>query len=246
MRTDIAILDRLVRCIDLTSLSGDETETTIASLCDRAVQNKVAAVCIYPEWVRFATRRLGKAGVALATVVNFPRGEDDQDGIDTAIMRALEDGADEIDLVAPLDAIEDGDIELVTDMVQRARECARGHAIKVILETGRLQDPTLITAAARAAVMGGANFLKTSTGKSAVGATPEAVSTLMDVIVEADGSVGLKLSGGVRTTKDALQYRQIVAERIGADWLVPENFRLGASSLLDAILASRRQIRGTE
>jgi deoxyribose-phosphate aldolase len=112
-----------------------------------------------------------------------------------------------------------------------------GGALKLILETGRLQDPAVITAAARAAVMAGVDMLKTSTGKSEVGATPEAAATLLEVIQEAGGRVGLKVSGGVRTPEQAAGYLALCDERMGSGWAMPATFRIGASSLLDGLLA---------
>jgi len=161
---------RLLPLVDLTSLKGDESEADIEALTDRAMAKGVAAICVYPNAVATARKCLSTDPVKLASVVNFPDGSDD-------IARAVEEteaiiaaGADEIDLVAPLDAIMEGDVGLVTEMVDAVKAVADGRMLKVILETGRLQDPARITAAARAAVMAGADMLKTSTGKAPTGA----------------------------------------------------------------------------
>ena len=224
---------RVLPLVDLTSLDGDETDADIEALVDRGIAKGVAAVCVFPAAVAVARRRLGTDPVQLASVVNFPDGGDD-------IARAVEetraiiaDGADEIDLVAPLDAIMEGDVGLVAEMVDAVRAVADGRMLKVILETGRLQDPARITAAARAAVMAGADMLKTSTGKTPTGARLEDAAVLLAVLEEADGRVGLKLSGGIRTTKQAAGYFHLIEHFMTPGWVSPKTVRFGASSLLD-------------
>lgn len=235
------LLDRLIRCVDLTSLRGDENEAQIRGLCAFAAEQRAAAVCVYADWVPIAVAELDKTDVAVATVINFPGGNEDIDAVVSAAVAVANNGVNEVDLVAPLKAIEDGDVELVTEYALRVREKLPDQRLKMILETGRLAVPSLITSVARAAIMGGVDFLKTSTGKTEVGATPEAVSVLMDVIAEANGRAGLKVSGGVRTTADAVGYAVIAKDRMGDDWLGPDRFRIGASSLLDALIASRTE-----
>jgi deoxyribose-phosphate aldolase len=231
------IAARLLPLVDLTSLKGGETEAEIQALADRGMEQGVAAICVFPEAVATARERLGTDPVQLASVVNFPDGSDD-------IARAIDEtttiiasGADEIDLVAPLDAIMDGDVGLVTEMVDAVKAEADGRMLKVILETGRLQDPARITAAARAAVMAGADMLKTSTGKTETGATLEAAAVLLAVIEEADGRVGLKLSGGIRTADQAAGYLHLIDQFMTPGWVWPRTVRFGASSLLDDLVA---------
>lgn len=227
---------RLLPLIDLTSLNDDDTEARIGALVDRGMKYGVAAVCVGANLVEAARRGLKTDPVQLASVVNFPDGSDD-------IFRTVEEtkaiiaaGADEIDMVAPLDAIMEGDVELVSEMVDAVTSVADGRMVKVILETGRLQDPTRITAAARAAVMAGANMLKTSTGKVPTGARLEDAAVLLAVIEEADGRVGLKLSGGIRTTKDAAGYLHLIDHFMTSGWVSPKTVRFGASSLLDNVV----------
>lgn len=224
---------RILPLVDLTSLSGDETEADIEALVDRGMAKGVAAVCVFPNAVATARRRLVTDPVQLASVVNFPDGSDD-------IGRAVEEtkaiiayGADEIDMVAPLDAIMEGDVGLVSEMVEAVKQVADGRMVKVILETGRLQDPTRITSAARAAVMVGADMLKTSTGKTPTGARLEDAAVLLAVLEEADGRVGLKLSGGIRTVRDAVGYLHLIDHFMTSGWVSPRTVRFGASSLLD-------------
>lgn len=227
---------RILPLVDLTSLSGDETDADIDALVDRGMANGVAAVCVFPNAVATARRRLGTDSVQLASVVNFPDGSDDIFRTVEESKKIIADGADEIDMVAPLDAIMEGDVGLVTEMVQAVKEVADGRMVKVILETGRLQDPARITAAARSAVMVGADMLKTSTGKTPIGARLEDAAVLLAVLEEADGRVGLKLSGGIRTTEDAAGYLHLIDHFMTSGWVSPKTVRFGASSLLDDLV----------
>ena len=224
---------RVLPLVDLTSLSGEETDADIEVLADRAMAKGVAALCVYPEALAPARRRLATDPVKLASVVNFPDGSDDIARAVEETKTIIEAGADEVDLVAPLDAIMEGDVGLVTEMVDAVKAVADGRMLKVILETGRLQDPARITAAARAAVMAGADMLKTSTGKVETGARLEDAAVLLAVLEEADGRVGLKLSGGIRTTADAAGYLHLIEHFMTPGWISPRTVRFGASSLLD-------------
>ncbi|MDH3658748.1 MAG: deoxyribose-phosphate aldolase [Alphaproteobacteria bacterium] len=224
---------RILPLVDLTSLKGDETEAEIEALADRAMAKGVAAVCVYPKFVTTARQRLGTDPVGLASVVNFPDGSDDIFRTVEETKAIIADGADEIDMVAPLDAIMEGDVGLVTEMVDAVKAVADGRMLKVILETGRLQDPARITAAARAAIMAGADMLKTSTGKAPTGARLEDAAVLLAVLEEADGRVGLKLSGGIRTASQAAGYLHLIEHFMTSGWISPKTVRFGASSLLD-------------
>jgi len=233
---DAAAAARILPLVDLTSLNDDETEAQVEGLCARAIDAGVAAVCVWPRFVPLAKAKLAHSPVRLATVANFPDGSDDlaRAARESADARAA--GADEVDVVAPIQAILDGDIGLVTELVQACRKAAPEVALKVILETGRLEQPARIAAAARAAIMGGGGMLKTSTGKFPVGATLEAAAVLLAVIDEADGRVGIKFSGGIRTTQQAAQYLYLVDHFLGSGWTSPETLRFGASALLDDLL----------
>jgi deoxyribose-phosphate aldolase len=228
-----AIAARLLPLVDLTSLGGDETGAEIEALADRGMRLGVAAICVYPDAVATARRRLGTDPVRLASVVNFPDGSDDIARAVQECRTIIADGADEIDLVAPLEAIMEGDVGLVTEMVDAVKAAADGRLVKVILETGRLQDAVRITSAARAAVMAGADMLKTSTGKTPTGATLEAAAVLLAVVDEADGRIGLKLSGGIRSADQAAGYLHLIDQVMGSGWVAPKTVRFGASSLLD-------------
>ncbi len=234
---DAALARRFVEAIDLTTLNGDETEADIEALCARATQHGVAAVCVLPDALPVARRCLDGSRARLATVANFPHGGDDLAGTADAVAVAVAAGAMEVDIVAPLEAALDGDVGLTGELVTLCREAAGPTTtLKLILETGRLQRPELITAVARSAVMAGIDFLKTSTGKIETGATPEAAALLFAVAQEAEGKVGVKISGGVRTARDAMRYWQVGEAIMGERWMTAAHFRFGASKLLDELV----------
>ena len=233
---DAALARRFVSVIDLTTLNGDETEADIEALCARATHHGVAAVCVLPDALPVASRCLQGSRVRLATVANFPHGGDDLAGTADKVAAAVAAGAMEVDIVAPLEATLEGDVGLTGELITLCREAAGpSTTLKLILETGRLARPELITAVARSAVMAGVDFLKTSTGKIPVGATPEAAALLFAVAQEAEGKVGVKISGGVRTARDAMRYWQIGETIMGDTWLTAAHFRFGASKLLDEL-----------
>ena len=234
---DAEIAARILPLVDLTSLGDDDTDAKIERLCDRALETGVAAVCVWPRFVPLARKRLGTAPVRLATVANFPDGGDDVGRAARETRAAIDAGADEVDVVAPIGAILEGDVGLVSELVQVCREATPAQTLKVILETGRLEDPARITAAARAAIMAGPDFLKTSTGKVPTGATLEAAAVLLAVLEEAGGRVGIKFSGGIRTTRQAAGYLYLVDHFMGSGWTSPSTVRFGASALLDDLLA---------
>lgn len=236
---------RAVPLIDLTSLGGDETAADIGRLCERALRHGTAAVCIYATHLPVARARLAGSTVRLATVANFPDGSDDIARAADETAAAVAAGADEVDVVAPIAALLDGDVGLVGELVEACRTAAGpGITLKLILETGVLREPDLITAAARAAVMAGIDFLKTSTGKAEVGATLEAAALLLSVIQEAGGRVGFKAAGGIRSAADVAGYLHLADALLGPDWVSPATFRFGASSLLDALVSGSGEAAG--
>lgn len=243
---DPAAAARALPLLDLTSLTGTETEDEIATLCRRSVDAGTAAVCIYPRHLATARAALTGSGVRLATVVAFPHGGDDIGAAAEEAAAVVVAGAQEVDVVAPLRAIMEGDVGLVGDLVEACRDAiGPGITLKLILETGLLDAPDRIAAAARTAVMAGVGFLKTSTGKVPVGATLESAAVLLQVIAEAGGRVGLKVSGGVRTTADAARYLALADAVMGTAWVTPATFRIGASSLLDDLLRTLGRADGT-
>ncbi|NDY96610.1 deoxyribose-phosphate aldolase [Wenzhouxiangella limi] len=228
--------------LDLTSLDDTDTDEDIQRLCRRANTKggHPAAVCVLTHLVAQARTALANLDlqdtVRVATVVNFPEGDQSADEVVDQIRAALTSGADEIDLVFPYRALMSGDERLGYHLVSRCRQASSGHVLKVILETGELKSSELIRTAAEIALAAGADFLKTSTGKVAVNATPEAAAVMMETIRDSGRPVGFKAAGGIRTTEQAAVYLDLGREILGEQWLRPERFRFGASGLLDDLL----------
>ena len=240
---------RALACLDLTSLNLDDTPERIDALCDRAlspapgIDIHPAAVCIYPRFVAQAQARLRTSGIAVAAVANFPLGIAPVEDVVAEVEQALADGADEIDVVFPFRAYLSGDhaaaAELVLRVSSACHEGASQARLKVILETGVLQEPTPIKAAAAVAVANGADFLKTSTGKLEPAATPEAAAALLEVIASAQRAgrqIGLKVAGGVKTVAEAAGYLDLADRSLQPNGAEPNNFRFGASGLLNDIV----------
>jgi deoxyribose-phosphate aldolase len=232
-------------CLDLTNLDDHCTEDDVRALCARTTtaHGSVAAVCIWPRFVPLAREALAGSGVRIATVVAFPGGDDATAGVLAMTERAVSDGADEIDMVIPYKRLMEGQPQFTPAAVSRIKEAAGPAIVKAILETGVLGDAELIRQAARLAIEGGADFIKTSTGKVPVNATPEAARILLDAISRHGGSAGFKAAGGVRSVEDAGAYLGLADEIMGSGWAGPKHFRIGASGLLDALLAT---LDGTE
>jgi deoxyribose-phosphate aldolase len=240
---------RALACLDLTSLNLDDTPERIDALCDRAlspapgIEIHPAAVCIYPQFVAQARARVNASGIAVAAVANFPLGTASVGDVVDEVEQAIADGADEIDVVFPFRAYLAGDHAAAAELVHRVsaacHDGARQARLKVILETGVLQEPTTIKAAAAVAVANGADFLKTSTGKLDPAATPEAAAALLEVIASAQRTgrqIGLKVAGGVKTVAEASGYLDLADRSLQPNGAEPDNFRFGASGLLNDIV----------
>jgi deoxyribose-phosphate aldolase len=237
--SDREIAVRALACLDLTDLSDAPSDAGTDELCQRATQAGVAAVCLWPQFVSRARQHLAGTPVALATVVNFPAGGEDVERAVDDTQEALSDGATEIDLVLPYGALLSGRAQAARAMVGAVRDVVdQGRRLKVILETGNL-NPGTIAAASRLAIEEGADFIKTSTGKTSVSATPEAAETMLEAIRDSGRPVGLKVSGGVRTLADARLYLELADRIMGPGWAKPASFRIGASGLYDALIAAR-------
>ena len=219
-------------CLDLTSLNDNDTPADIDRLCERALgpHGPTAAVCVWPRFVAQARARL-PASVRVAAVANFPDGSTD-------LARALRDtqqivdaGGDEVDVVIPY-----RELSCAPSLLSEVRRACEGLTLKVILETGELQDEALIRQACAMALDAGADFLKTSTGKAKVSATPTAARLLLQAIAQGGRpNVGFKPAGGIRTVADAAEYIALTAEHLGG--VTPQRFRIGASGLLNDIEA---------
>lgn len=232
---------RALSFLDLTSLNPQDSENDIARLCERAQGRfgSVAAVCVWPHLAQFARRHL-PAPIAVAAVANFPEGSSDIERAVRETESIVQSGAQEVDLVLPYAQLLTGDEPGVALLLAAVRKAASGLLLKVILETGELKDGAWITRAANLALDNGADFLKTSTGKTPVSATPQAARTMLCAIASTPATrlrVGFKASGGIRSVREARVYMDLCEEFLGPGLLNPQHFRIGASSLLDDIEA---------
>jgi deoxyribose-phosphate aldolase len=226
-------------CLDLTSLNDADTEADVERLCERAQSSfgPVAAVCVWPRFAALARARL-PASIRVAAVANFPDGSTDIDRAVRETRQIVAAGAQEVDVVLPYAALLAGDEAACVELLYAVRGACEGLVLKVILETGVLHEAAMIRAAADLALDAGADFLKTSTGKTPVSATPHAAQLLLDAIVadsRARPGVGFKASGGIRTVADAAIYIALTQAAFGE--VTPRRFRIGASSLLADIEA---------
>ncbi|KZL22019.1 Deoxyribose-phosphate aldolase [Pseudovibrio axinellae] len=235
---------RALGLIDLTNLNDDCTQEDVTALIERSSTpyGHTAAICIWPRFIKHAAELLKNSPVRIATVVNFPAGGEDTAAVIAETKQALEDGADEIDLVMPYRAFAAGRRGFAEDQIKQVRAVISAPAqLKVILETGELEDPRLIHMASEVAIAQGADFIKTSTGKVKVNATLEAAEIMLSVLSETSKedhrTVGFKPAGGVRSLDDAAAYLKLADELMGENWVSSSTFRFGASGLLDAVLA---------
>jgi deoxyribose-phosphate aldolase len=254
-------IDLAIRMVDLTTLEGQDTPGKVRALSAKAMRPdpadpscpQVAAVCVYPDLVGVAKETLGASGVHVASVATaFPSGRAAMD-IKLADTRdAVEAGADEIDMVIDRGAFLTGRFMEVFEEIVAVREACRrddGTAahLKVIFETGELQTYDNVRRASWLAMMAGADFIKTSTGKVQPAATLPVTLVMLEAVRdyrEATGRmVGVKPAGGIRTSKDAIKYLVMVNEVAGPDWLDPEWFRFGASTLLNDLLMQRTKMK---
>ena len=232
-------LRRLLTCIDLTSLQDDQADD-IQALCRQAVtpHGTVAAVCSWPRHVAAMAAALPAPPPKIAAVINFPLGDDDPATACAEARAATAAGANELDLVIPYKRWRAGEPKPTGEMVAAVRDTAPGATLKVILETGAFGDDLQgIAGISEAAVAAGADMLKTSTGKIEQGASLPAARTMLEVIRNAARPVGFKASGGIRSIEDAAAYLSLAEEIMGDGWATPVRFRIGASKLLDALLA---------
>lgn len=234
----IATARRALALLDLTDLSDNADEAGLAALCARAVgaPGPVAAICIWPRFVAQARTMLGTSPVRIATVVNFPSGDASIREVERWVEAALNARADEIDLVMPWKAFLDGDTQKASLMIKTVRsQCGDVPTLKVILETGEYPNLDRVREASELAITAGADFIKTSTGKTAHSASLEAARVMLKVIsiraAGRDNALGLKPSGGIRTLADAEAYLSLADAIMGPHWATPETFRFGASGL---------------
>lgn len=238
-------IEQIIPFVDYTSLNQTDTPQSITRFTERVLDLYTkglpmpAAVCVYPSMVESVGLALGASDVSIAAVCGgFPAPQTYIEVKMLEVAMAIENGADEIDMVINVGALLEGDYDMASSEIQTIVSEIEGDALlKVIIESGTLGAPELIHLASTIAMEAGADFIKTSTGKSGVGATPEAVRTMCRAIKEYYNStermVGIKVAGGISTVEQATTYYDIVAEELGQQWLVPELFRIGSSKLLE-------------
>ncbi|MEX3958857.1 deoxyribose-phosphate aldolase [Trinickia sp. EG282A] len=238
--TELAL--KALHLIDLTSLNPDDTDERIEALVTSADTpvGTPAALCIYPRFIGTARKALLARGlkIPIATVINFPDGSPVPGAATREIAEAVALGADEVDVVFPYRALIDGDAQVGRELIKQSRAAAGGKCLKVIIESGELKDPQLIRLASEICIEGGADFLKTSTGKVPVNATLEAAQIMLGAIRGSGRIVGFKAAGGVRTADEAAAYLKLAERILGPTWVTPARFRFGASSLLANLLAT--------
>jgi deoxyribose-phosphate aldolase len=243
--------------IDLTTLEGSDTPGKVRHLCAKGVCPdpqrpeipSVAAICVYPALVPVAAEALRGTGVQVASVATgFPSGQTSLSVKVEETREAVAAGATEIDMVISREAYLAGDDARVTREIEAVKEaCGEAH-LKVILETAELPTYAHVRHASELAIHAGADVIKTSTGKAATGATPGVVLVMLEVVrdhfFKTGKVVGVKAAGGVSNTKSALHMLVLVKETLGDDWLTPDRFRIGASSLLNDLLMQYAKLDG--
>jgi deoxyribose-phosphate aldolase len=249
-------LELAIRCMDLTTLEGADTPGKVSALCSKAIRPdptdqtipSVAAVCVYPNLVPTAVERLRGSGVKVASVATaFPSGQSPTDVKVREVEEAVAFGADEIDMVIDRGAFLSGRYAKVFDEIVKVKEACGDAHLKVILEVAELGTYDNVRRASLLAMAAGGDFIKTSTGKLPGAATLPVhlvmLEAIRDVHEESGRKVGMKPAGGVRSSKNAIQYLVQVHETLGPEWLTPDLYRIGASGLLNDVLMQLRKER---
>jgi deoxyribose-phosphate aldolase len=249
-------LEQAISMIDLTTLEGQDTPGKVRAMCAKARRPDpddpsvpaVAAICVYPDLVHVAADELAGTGIHLASVATaFPSGRSSLEVKLADTRSAIAAGADEVDMVIDRGAFLAGNYQLVFDEIAAVRDaCGDAAHLKVILETGELATLDNVRRASWLAMLAGAHFIKTSTGKVTPAATLPVTLVMLEAVRDFRDShgrqVGVKAAGGIRTAKDAIKYLVLVNETAGDDWLEPDWFRIGASSLLNDLLMQRTKM----
>ena len=247
-------LELAIRMMDLTTLEGADTPGKVSALASKGVRPdpsdpsvpSVAAICVYPNLVPAALERVRGTGVKVASVATaFPSGQSPLDAKLAEVRGVVEMGADEVDMVIDRGAFLAGRYAKVYDEIVQVKEACNGAHLKVILEVGELGTYDNVRRASLLAMAAGADFIKTSTGKLPAAATLPVTLVMLeairDVYEETGRMVGMKPAGGIRVAKQAVQYLVQLHETLGVDWMTPDLYRLGASSLLNDVLMQLRK-----
>ena len=241
-------LRQVFSCIDNTTLEGSDTHNRVEQLCRRSMElvdagrgiGPVAAVCVYPVFVQQARTLLQGSGIRVASVAGaFPAGQSPLSVKLAEVLYAVDQGADEIDMVISRGSLIEGDYNKVFDEIAAIRQETQGLVLKAILETGELPTAELIAKASQIAIDAGVDFIKTSTGKMAVSATPEAAEVMLKTIKrhhETTGRwVGFKAAGGISTPDEVLKYYNLALQIVGKEQINNQFFRIGASRLTERL-----------
>ena len=248
-------IDAAISMVDLTTLEGADTRGKVRSLCAKAAHPdqsdpsvpSVAAVCVYPDLVPAAVGALRHSGVHVASVATaFPSGRASLATKLADVRDAVAAGADEIDMVIDRGAFLAGHYQQVFDEIVATKAACGDAHLKVILETGELATLDNVRRASWLALLAGGDFIKTSTGKVSPAATAPVALVMLEAVrdfaTETGSACGVKLAGGIRSSKQAIRYLVMVNEVAGESWLTPELFRFGASSLLNDLLLQRHKL----
>ena len=249
-------LNMIVSMCDLTTLEGEDTEGKISQMVAKAITpdpsnldiNNVAAVCVYPSLVNIAKEKVGNSGVKVAAVSSyFPSGQVPMESKLLDTKYAIDSGADEIDIVINRKAFLEGDYRKVYDEIVALKEACGDVHLKTILEVGDLKTYENIRKASLISLAAGSDFIKTSTGKLSVGSSRQACYVMAKAVLDFKNltgvSAGIKVAGGIRDSKDAIRYLVLINEEMGDEWLTPDLFRFGASSLLDDVLKQIKKLK---
>ena len=232
----------LLSLLDLTSLNDNDNNDSISEFCSLAATpyGKPAALCIYQQFIPVVSPRINEA-IKIATVINFPQGENNINILEKEISSAIKLGADELDVVMPYKDFLAGNIQECMEYLTTARKLCSKKTLKIIIESGELGNISNIKQASAMCIEAKADFIKTSTGKTPHSATPEAANAILEVIKSSKADVGFKASGGIRTFLDAKCYLTLAQSIMGASWVNPQHLRIGASSLLKDLIKTIEQ-----
>ena len=249
-------LNMLVSMCDLTTLEGEDTEGKVSQMVAKAIIpnpndldiESVAAVCVYPSLVSVAKEKIGNSSVKVAAVSSyFPSGQVPMESKLLDTKYAIDSGADEIDIVINRKAFLEGDYRKVYDEILALKEVCGDVHLKTILEVGDLRTYENIRKASLISLAAGSDFIKTSTGKLSVGSSRQACYVMAKAVLDFKNlsgvSAGIKVAGGIRDAKDAIRYLVLIKEEMGNEWLTPDLFRFGASSLLDDVLKQIKKLK---
>ena len=248
-------IDLAIRMVDLTTLEGMDSPGKVRAMCAKALRPDptdssappVAAVCVYGDLVATARSVVGDSVHVAAVATAFPSGRASLAVKLLDTRDAVAAGADEIDMVIDRGAFLSGEYQRVFDEIVAVKEACGGAHLKVILETGELRTLDNVRRASWLAMLAGADFIKTSTGKVVPAATPPVTLVMLEAVRDFEAMtgrlIGVKAAGGIRTSKDAIKYLVIVNETVGDRWLTPDLFRFGASTLLNDLLQQRQRMQ---